>query len=181
MTVDEVNTVMSEADCLYSAAQVDAALDTMAAAISAELQDKNPLVLCVMTGAMIPAGHLLTRLDFPLQVDYIHASRYSGETRGGDLCWQTKPNFPLAGRDILIIDDILDEGITLAAIVEYCRDEGATSVCTAVLVEKKHDRKNGIDADFVGLVTEDRYLFGYGMDYKDYLRNAAGIYAVKGL
>ena len=181
MDIDEIKKVKAEADCLFTKAEVEAALDSMAMVISEKLQHKNPLVLCVMSGAMIPAGHLLTRLDFPLQLDYIHASRYAGETRGGELYWQTKPNFSLSGREVLIIDDILDEGITLAAIVEYCHEAGAASVSTAVLVDKKHDRKNGINADFVGLETEDRYLFGYGMDYKDYLRNAAGIYAVKGL
>lgn len=181
MNIDEVNQVLAEADCLYDQNDVNASLDKMAEAITAELQDKNPLVLCVLTGAIIPSGHLLTRLHFPLQIDYIHATRYAGETSGGELYWHVRPHHSLKDRNILIVDDILDEGITLAAIMEHCRNEGATSVYSAVLVEKQHDRKNGLQADFVGLETEDRYLFGYGMDYKGYLRNVPGIYAVKGL
>ncbi|MDZ7663116.1 hypoxanthine-guanine phosphoribosyltransferase [Thiohalophilus sp.] len=181
MNINTVNQTMNEADCLYDQQQVEAALDKMAAAMTQVLKNSDPLVLCVLTGAIIPAGHLLTRLNFPLQIDYIHATRYAGGTSGGDLNWQVRPTHPLAGRNILIIDDILDEGITLAAIMEHCRAEGATEVYSAVLVEKMHDRKNGLQADFVGLRTEDRYLFGYGMDYKGYLRNAPGIYAVKGL
>jgi hypoxanthine phosphoribosyltransferase len=181
MNIDEVNQVLKEADCIYNKSQVEASLDSMAKAITTALHDKNPLVLCVLTGAIIPSGHLLTRLKFPLQIDYIHATRYAGETRGGELNWHVRPHHSLKDRNILIVDDILDEGITLAAIMQHCREAGARSVYSAVLVEKQHDRKNGMQADFTGLQTEDRYLFGYGMDYKGYLRNAPGIYAVKGL
>jgi hypoxanthine phosphoribosyltransferase len=77
-----------------------------------------------------------------------------------------------------VIDDILDEGLTLAAIVARCREEGARRVWTAVLVEKQRARAVDFTADFVGLTVPDRYVFGYGMDYKGYLRNARGIYAV---
>nr|WP_317622896.1 hypoxanthine-guanine phosphoribosyltransferase [Thiohalophilus sp.] len=181
MNIETVNQTMAEADCLYDQQQVEAALDKMAAAMTSVLKNSDPLVLCVLTGAIIPAGHLLTRLNFPMQIDYIHATRYAGAISGGDLNWQVRPSHPLDGRNILVIDDILDEGITLAAIMEHCRTEGAREVYSAVLVEKQHDRKNGMQADFVGLRTDDRYLFGYGMDYKGYLRNAPGIYAVKGL
>ena len=178
---DEVRLVLAEAECLFSQAEVERELDRLAVEITARHANTNPVVLCVMTGGLIPAGHLLTRLGFPLEVDYIHATRYAGETRGGELSWQTEPGIELRDREIIIIDDILDEGVTLAAIVDYCRQQGACQVCTAVLVEKRHDRKNGFRADYVGLEIEDRYVFGYGMDYKGYLRNAAGIYAVKGL
>lgn len=171
--------VFSEADCLYTNEQVQQALDRMAEAITARLEDRNPLVLCVMTGAVVPAGHLLTRMHFPLQIDYIHATRYRGDTKGGRLNWLVRPSFDIRGRNVLIIDDIFDEGVTLAAIVEYCSAQGAREVYTAVLINKLHDRKAKLKPDFVGLETVDRYLFGYGMDYKGYLRNAAGIYAVK--
>lgn len=172
---------MNEADCLYTRAQVQAAMDEMASAITQRLGGHDPLVLCVMTGAMIPAGHLLTRLNFPLQIDYIHATRYRGGTAGGRLNWLVRPTHAIKGRHVLIIDDIFDEGITLASIVEYCWEEGAAEVCTAVLINKLHARKHPLKVDFVGLETTDRYLFGYGMDYKGYLRNADGIYAVKGM
>ncbi|MEO7557992.1 MAG: hypoxanthine-guanine phosphoribosyltransferase [Gammaproteobacteria bacterium] len=178
ITAQQALDVFEQAELLYSQAQVEAALTRMAAAISAQLKDSNPLVLCVMTGAVIPAGQLLTQLDFPLQLDYIHATRYRGQTQGGELHWLVKPICSLQGRVVLIIDDILDEGFTLAAIVEDCRAAGARAVYSAVLVDKIHGRKQGMQADFVGLNVEDRYVFGYGMDYKGYLRNAAGIYAV---
>lgn len=181
MNIEQVNQTLAEADCLYDQQQVEAALDKMASAITQVLFNRDPLVLCVLTGAIVPAGHLLTRMPFPMQIDYIHATRYAGDTRGGELSWQVRPSHPLKDRNILVVDDILDEGITLSAILEHCRKEGAAEVYSAVLIEKQHDRKSGLQADFVGLRTEDRYLFGYGMDYKGYLRNAPGIYAVKGL
>ncbi len=181
MKTEDYKQLLSEADCLYTAEQVGAALDKMASAITEKLFDRNPLVLCVLTGAIIPTGYLLTRLNFPLQLDYLHVTRYADTTSGGKLDWLSEQNYSLQGRDVLIVDDILDEGVTLKAIVEHCEKAGAASIFSAVLVEKCHDRKTGIKADFVGVQTEDRYLFGYGMDYKGYLRNVDGIFAVKGL
>ena len=175
----EVETVAREADCLYNQSQVEAALDAMAREIGAAMGDQLPLVLCVMTGGIIPAGHLLTRLHFPLEVDYLHATRYQGKTEGGQLHWIARPRLAIKDRCVLIVDDILDVGATLAAIVAECKSQGARSVYTAVLADKRHDRKHGIQADFVGLEVVDRYVFGYGMDYKGYLRNMPGIYALK--
>lgn len=168
------------ADCLYTDTQVKSAIDRMADAITKNLSQRDPLVLCVMTGAMIPAGHLLTRLTFPLQIDYIHATRYRGETVGGKLHWIVRPTHSLKSRTLLIIDDIYDEGVTLNEIVDFCWAEGAEDVQTAVLVNKLHDRKTKMNINYIGLETPDRYLFGYGMDYHGYLRNMPGIYAVKG-
>src|SRR3990172_9534682 len=179
VTAQQALSVYTQADLLYTQDQVEAALTRMAAEISAALHDSDPIVLSVMTGGMIPAGKLLTQLHFPLQLDYIHATRYTGKTQGGTLHWRVKPTYPLHDRVVLVIDDILDEGLTLAAIVADCKAAGARAVYSAVLVDKLHDRKNGMRADFVGVSVADRYVFGYGMDYKGYLRNAPGIYAVK--
>ena len=181
VTPEEIEKIYREADCLHDAAAVEAAIGQMGAAITARLEGKNPLVMCVLSGAIIPMGKLLTHMDFPLQIDYLHATRYRGATRGGEIQWLARPRHPLQGRVVLVIDDILDEGATLAAILQECKAQGAAEVYSAVLVEKRHERKNGLQADFVGLQVEDRYVFGYGMDYKDYLRNAPGIFAVKGM
>lgn len=181
VTLDHIRKVRAEADCLYTKVETEAALDKIAAAITAKHKDSNPLIVCVMNGGLIVTGGLLLRLDFPLEQDYMHATRYRGETRGGELNWVVELRHELKDRVVLIVDDILDEGYTLAAIVDHCRNNGARSVETVVLVEKLHERKQGIKADYVGLRTVDRYLFGYGMDYKGFLRNAPGIYAVKGM
>jgi hypoxanthine phosphoribosyltransferase len=131
-----------------------------------------------MNGGFVPGARLVTRLEFPLWIDYIHATRYREKTTGADLRWLKRPGLPLNGRSVLVVDDILDEGITLAEIVEFCKNEGAKEVRSAVLCRKIHDRSNGFMADYIGLDVEDRYVFGYGMDYKGYLRNVPGIYAV---
>ena len=179
--LDQARQVLQEADELCSAAQVDAAYADLARRITACMAASNPLFLCVLTGGIIPAGQLLTRLNFPLELDYLHATRYRGETRGRELQWIARPQTPLKGRVVAVVDDILDEGHTLASIIEYCRQEGAAAVYSVVLVDKRHDRRvPGLEADFHGLVVEDRYVFGQGMDYKGYHRNLPGIYAVRG-
>ena len=179
----DMSQVLMEADCLFSPAEVEAALERMATDITVRLAERNPVTLCVMHGGLIVTGRLLPRLNFPLEAGYLHATRYGHELCGSHLDWRVRPTEDLRGRTVLLIDDILDEGTTLGAIIDYCREEGAAEVLTAVLVNKEHDRKARPDvtADFVGLVAPDRFLFGCGMDYKGYWRNASGIYAVKGM
>lgn len=178
---DEIERVRAEADLLYSEADVEKALDVMAGRINALLFDRAPIVLCALNGAIVAAGKLLTRLTMPVTVDAICASRYRNTTLGGEVIdWRLVPQAPLAGRTVLIVDDILDEGHTLLAMRDYCLAQGAASVYTAVLADKELDRSKPIVADFVGLKVENRYLFGYGMDYKGFLRNAPGIYACRG-
>ena len=173
----EITYVQETADLLYSAHQLEVALDDMATQINAQLADTNPLVLCALNGGIITTGKLLPRLTMPLTLDSVNASRYQNKTAGCTLEWLLKPKTPIKDRTILIIDDILDEGITLSVIKEYCLEQGATAVYTAVLLDKDLGHSKPISADFVGLPVENRYLFGYGLDYKGYLRNAPGIYA----
>ena len=176
LTSERYNIVADRADCLVTQEAMDEALDRMALAITDRLADTDPVVLCVLTGGMIGAGHLLTRLNFPLRLGYVHVSRYHGTTSGADLQWHCRPSQAVRGEQVLILDDVLDEGVTLAAIVAACREDGASAVHTAVLVEKQ--RPHVGPADFVGVVVPDRYLVGYGLDYKDYFRNVPGIFAV---
>src|SRR5574344_865380 len=132
--LEHIQQVMREADCLHPRAEVEAAISRVAAQIGEQLRDSNPLVFCVMNGGLIFAGQLLTQLDFPLEQSYLHATRYRNETRGGELCWKARPDVSFAGREVLVIDDILDEGHTLMAIVDSCRQAGARQVYTAVLL-----------------------------------------------
>jgi hypoxanthine phosphoribosyltransferase len=177
---EEAWAVYRAADCLYDDAAVRTAVARLARQVTAALAGSNPLLLCPMTGGVVLAGHLLPLLDFPLEFDYVHATRYAGALSGGELAWKVIPSAVLTGRQVLIVDDVLDRGITLAALVDFCREQGAAGVHTLVLVDKRCQREVAIEADFVGLAAPDRYLFGWGMDYKSYLRNAPGIYAVAG-
>lgn len=178
--LEEIRCVQREAELLYSAPAVQAAIGKMAEEITQVLAGSNPLVLCVMTGGIIPAGWLLPRLCFPLQLDYVHATRYRGGTSGRELEWRVRPTLPVRDRVILLVDDIFDEGVTLEQVTQDCRTRGSRQVFAAVLVRKLHARKcTGLQPDFVGLKVPDRYVFGCGLDYKNYLRNFPAIYALR--
>jgi hypoxanthine phosphoribosyltransferase len=180
----EAQQVLDQAELIYDAGQISAALDKLAEqisyAVAAQANLTQPvIVISVMNGGLILSGHLLTRFKFPLQVDFIHATRYRNCTSGGELEWKVEPHQSLKGRSLIVLDDILDEGYTLQAIVDYCKLQGAAKVISAVLVEKIHTRRTpNVSCDFIGLQVEDRYVFGFGMDYKGYHRNLNGIYAV---
>ena len=179
-TPAEIRAVMSRAELLHDKHAVEAAIAKVGAEITEKLGDSDPIFMCVMQGAVVFLGNLLPYCQFPLQIDYLHASRYQGATTGGKLDWTVHPINDLKDRTIVIVDDILDEGVTLAEIIGYCKQRGAKEVYTCVLVDKKRSRKPEAvqTADFTGLYVEDYYVFGYGMDYHEYLRNASGIYAV---
>lgn len=169
--------MLQQADRLHSPEQVETALAHMATRISQKLSGTDPLVVCVMTGGVVPFGLLLPRLQFPLQIDYVHATRYGKKLQGGQLQWISGPHQDPRGRVVLLVDDILDEGTTLAGIESRYRSEGAREVYKAVLVVKNRVRQHDVKVEFAGLEVPDRYVFGCGMDYKGYLRNVAGIYA----
>ncbi|HIJ96246.1 MAG TPA: hypoxanthine-guanine phosphoribosyltransferase [Desulfuromonadales bacterium] len=182
MTQYEALHVMAEAELLIDETSVVASIERLSREITVQLKDANPVVITVMNGGLIFGGQLLTKLNFPLETDYVHATRYGDSVKGSGLNWIVKPSNDLRGRTVLLLDDILDEGVTLAAIADYCHQQGASEILMAVLVEKLHLRKvtPGMRADFTGIEIGDRFVFGYGLDYKGYWRNAPGIYAVKG-
>lgn len=146
--------------------------------ITEVLEDSCPVVICVMGGGIVFAGQLLTQLKFPLEIDYVHASRYQNQTVGKTLVWQALPKLNLTNRTVLLIDDILDEGVTLLAIQEKCLALGAKNVLSAVLVDKKLNHTKPIAAEFVGLEVPNCYVFGYGMDAYGWWRNLPAIYSL---
>lgn len=171
--------VHAHAELLYSEWQVAEAYDRMAEAVSARVAGRIPIVICVMNGGLVPTAELLSRLSCPLELDYLHATRYRGRTTGGQLDWLARPQHPLADRAVVIVDDIFDEGYTLASIVDHCRAAGADMVVSAVLLDKEHSRKiEGFRPDIVGLSCPDRYVYGAGMDYEGLFRNLRAIYAI---
>lgn len=170
---------LKESDLIASAAEVQAAVQRLATEIEKELSDKYPLVLAVMGGAVVFAGQILPLLRFPLDFDYVHASRYGAMTRGSRLEWRVKPPALVRGRMVLVLDDILDHGETMSAIRNGLLELGAQSVHCAVLVEKILKDKKPIVPDFVGLRIPDRFVFGCGMDAKGFWRNLPEIRAMK--
>ena len=180
MTPEYIRQVLDSADRLYSNEQVHAALDDMAKRVNNDYKEKVPVFCCVMNGGMVLAGNLMPRLNILMEVDYVHATRYRGATKGGEeVHWLAEPQSAIKGRDVIVVDDILDEGITLSEICTYFEEQGAASIKTLLLVEKRHGRRVvGARADYSALSVPDRYVFGFGMDFKGFHRNAPGIYAV---
>ena len=181
MTPQEARKILDEADLLVSADESAAAVRRVAGEIGQRLSDSNPLVLAVMGGAVVFTGQLLPQLGFPLDFDYLHVTRYGDVTHGGKLQWIVEPRAPVAGRVVLVLDDILDEGVTLAAIAERLLAQGAREVLCAVFADKNLGRAKPISADFIGVQLPNRYVFGYGMDVKGAWRNLPAVYAVKGM
>jgi len=171
--------VLEDSDLVASAAEIQAAIDRIAAEIQKRLAEAYPLVLAVMGGAVVFAGQILPKLRFPLDFDYVHASRYGTATRGAGIEWRVRPPEIVKGRAVLVLDDILDHGETMAAIKRGLLELGAQSVHCAVLVEKRLNTKKPISADFVGLQIPDRFVFGCGMDAKGFWRNLPEIRAMK--
>ena len=172
--------ILASADLIHSADTIDVAVRRVAREISEQLHDHNPVLLCVLKGGVPFAGHFLTQLTFPLDFDYLHVSRYGQAKSGGELSWRVEPEIELSGRTVLVLDDILDEGLTLAAIRDRLLARGAAACYTAVAADKRIGRKKPIQADFIALSVPDRFLFGYGMDIRGAWRNLPAIYATRG-
>lgn len=175
----EAKAILANAELIYSEEAVAAAVRRVAGEITQRLGESDPVLLCVMTGGVPFAGQLMTQLQFPLDFDYLHVTRYGQELSGGALSWRAAPRIPIAGRTVLIVDDILDEGLTLAAIVARMKELGAAACYTAVATDKLNGKKKPLQADFVALTVPDRFVFGYGMDVSGKWRNLPAIYAMK--
>ena len=171
---------LASADVLFERAELEAVIADLGRRIDEALQGERAVFLTVMNGALMFAGQLALSIATDLEFDYVHATRYRGATAGSQLCWLREPQVSLAGRTVLLVDDILDEGHTLKAVRDDCLARGARRVLIASLCRKLHDRcVEGIHSDFNGVELPDRYVFGYGMDYHEQGRNLPAIYALK--
>ncbi|TDK33291.1 hypoxanthine-guanine phosphoribosyltransferase [Luteimonas terrae] len=184
MTTPRLDDVLDTADLLFDRDTLEDAIETMADEIADDYGDDDtpPVFITIMHGGMPFAAQLAFALgenELDLEFDYLHATRYRGNTTGSGLAWLHRPATPLQGRRVLLVDDILDEGHTLKAVRQWVEDQGAADVRVAVLAVKDHDRLvEGIEADYVGVEVPDRYVFGYGMDFHEQGRNLPGIYAL---
>jgi hypoxanthine phosphoribosyltransferase len=179
VTPELARKMLHDAELLYSADEVQLALRQLAQEINAAMSDQHPLVLAVMGGAVVFSGQLLPLLDFPLDFDYVHVSRYGDARHGGAMKWKVEPAENVRGRVVLLLDDILDEGHTLAVLHERVMALGATRCLSAVFADKQHGQPKPIQADFVAINVPNRFVFGYGMDIQGAWRNLPAIYAVR--
>ena len=171
--------MLDQAELLFSETECRAALERLAGEICTDLGGKYPLLLPVMGGAVVFTGQLLPLLRFPLDFDYVHVSRYGDKLEGGNFNWLRMPEPQnIAGRHVVVLDDILDEGHTMSAIKEKLLEMGAASCATAVFANKLIDKPKPIQADYVGIDVPNRYVFGYGMDAAGAWRNLGAVYAL---
>lgn len=176
----ELESILNRSECLITESRISAVYDRLAATLNVHYANLNPIILVVLNGGLIPAGHLLTRLAFAHRMDYLHATRYTDNQPTDELIWKAKADTELTDEHVLLIDDIFDEGITLKCITEALYAQQPASLKTCCLLNKKHNRKVAdFKVDFVGIEVEDRYIYGCGMDYHGYLRHLPGIYALK--
>ena len=178
MTPEAAKSLLLSSQCVADIEEIDHALSDMANKINLRFAESNPVILAVMTGAMVFAGQLLPRLSFPMEIDYLQVNRYGKNLTGGTICWRIEPQINLHGRSVLIIDDVLDEGITLDAACKKAFSLGASEVLTAVFINKQINTAKAIQADFIGIELPDRFLFGFGLDASGYWRNLPCIYAM---
>ncbi len=184
MSTPRLADVLGTADIIHDRAALEAAIEGMADAIRDDYAGdaRPPLFVTIMHGGMPFASRLAFALGergLDVEFDYLHATRYRGNTSGSGLAWLHRPATPMEGRRVLLVDDILDEGHTLKAVTRWCEDQGAADVRVAVLAVKVHDRcVDGVCADYVGVEVPDRYVFGYGMDFHEQGRNLPAIYAL---
>jgi len=178
-THQDIIQVRNSSDVLISEQKVNQAIDEIAKDIEIALGEEVPIVLCVMKGGLMFTSALMQRISVPMVLDYVHVDRYRNKTQGSSIHWHKEPDSILKDRTILIVDDILDEGYTLQELIAYCEAKGAKKVLSAVLLKKNLAKSpTNITPDFIGLEVTDRYVFGWGMDYKGYLRNLSSIYAI---
>ena len=171
--------LLQEADVICDAQSVERAVARMAEEITALLHDRFPIVLSVMGGAAVFTGQLLPRLAFPLEFGAIEVTRYNNDIQGREITWRLAPRDNVRGRTVLVLDDILDEGITLAAIRQKLLEMGAATFYSGVFADKDLGKKKPVTADFIGVTVPNRYVFGFGMDAYGLWRNLPAIYALK--
>ena len=184
MNTPDARALLADSEVLFTADEVNAATTRVARELNRDYADKHPLVLGVMGGAVVFCGQILPQLDFPLDFDIVQASRYGENTVGTHLNWRVVPRDNVKGRHVVLLDDILDEGVTLAAIVELLKSQGALSVECAVFCVKDYgeaiNSKKPLKAKYVGLSVPNRFIYGYGMDVSGAWRNLPAIWAKKG-
>lgn len=176
---DAVSRAFSQAEQLHTQVATAHAIDRMAVAITATLQDQNPVVLSVLQGGLYLTGQLMARVVMPLQQGYVHVGRYTNEQQEGELHWYGGAYPSLAGRCVLLVGDVLDRGVTLQKLLDWLHEQDVSCTYTAVMAKKNSDCLVRPPVDFVGVECPNRVLFGCGMDFEGYGRNLPSLYGLK--
>jgi len=157
---------------LFDEATIHGRLDELAAQISQDYRDRELTVIAVLNGSVILMADLLRRIPLPLKLDCLSVASYHGGAKtSGELVFRQVALPDVAGRHVLILDDILDSGVTLATIREKLETASPKSVSICVLLEKTKHRLRSVEADYVGFQIADEFVVGYGLDYMEQYRN----------
>lgn len=157
---------------LFDEATIHRRLDELAARISEDYRDREMTVIAILNGSVILMADLLRRIPLPLKLDCLSVASYHGGSKSvGELVFRQVSLPEVAGRHILLLDDILDSGVTLATIREKLETAGPLSVRICVLLEKKRTRTRAVEPDYVGFEIADEFVVGYGLDYMERYRN----------
>jgi len=180
---DRARALLAHAEEIVDAQAVQAAVRRVADTLNERFGNPDdtafPLVLGVMGGAVVFTGQLLPQLRFPLEFDYIHVTRYGDDDHGGEVVWKVIPRPNVAGRTVIVVDDILDEGQTLAEVKRRLLDMGAAEVIIVVFADKALKRPKPVQADIVGLTIPNKFVVGFGMDVYGYWRNLPGLWVIR--
>jgi len=170
--------ILSRSQLIYSHEEIVSAIDLLAGKLNRQFKNKKALILPVLTGAIPFIGMLLPRLSFTIEVNYFHVSRYQNNvgTNQIRITHQPSPESVL-NQEVLVVDDILDVGITLKLINEQLMTMKPKSITNVVLFEKQLDIKKEIFAHYVGLDVPDAYVFGFGLDFNGAGRNIPDLYS----
>ncbi len=167
-------------EVMISAEEIQQKIKELGAAISRDYAGRKPELICVLKGAMVFMSDLIRAIDLDLSIDFIAVSSYGKDTRStGEVRIIKDLDEPLGGRDIILVEDILDTGLTLSYLVNSFHARGATSVKIVTLLNKPERRKAQVDADYVGFTIPDKFVVGYGLDFAERYRNLPFIGVVK--
>lgn len=167
---------------LFTGEDIEACVGRLAEQVSRDYAGKSPIIVCTLRGAFVFAADLIRRLDLPLTVEFMSASSYgSGTVSSGKINIKLDIEENIAGRDVLIVEDILDSGNTLSHLIEELSSRSPASLKLCVLLDKPERRKPGVDLhpDYLGFTIPDEFVVGYGLDYNQHYRNLPYIGVLK--
>ena len=154
-------------------------VDELGKEIMRDYAGMQPIAVCVLRGAIPFYADLIRRIDLPVTVDTITVSSYGSGTVSGKLKVITDMRTSVEGRDVLVVDDIIDSGRTSVALIEMLKERGAKSVKTCALLDKPSRRVVDIKGDYVGFAIPDEFVVGYGLDWNEKFRNLPHVYTLK--
>jgi len=163
-----------------SEAEIREAVSRLAMEISRDYAGKQPLMLGVLKGAFIFLADLVREIEVPLTVDFIRAQSYKGDTTTGEVVVSMGDVLDLRGKDVLVVEDIVDTGTTVSCLMDYLAISEPASLKLCSLLDKPSRRETSVEIDYLGFVVPDRFIVGYGTDLDQAWRNLPGIYALEG-